>query len=50
MAPSTPWPALLEQLLQDRPLQAEQAEQLMRGWLDEAIGDERRRGRWKGAV
>ena len=37
MAPSTPWPALLEQLLQDRPLQAEQAEQLMRGWLDEAI-------------
>ena len=37
MAPSTPWPALLEQLLQDRPLQATQAEQLMRGWLDEAI-------------
>ena len=37
MAPSTPWPALLEQLLQDRPLQAAQAEQLMRGWLHEAI-------------
>lgn len=37
MAPSTPWPALLEQLLQDRPLQAAQAGQLMRGWLDEAI-------------
>jgi anthranilate phosphoribosyltransferase len=37
MAASTPWPALLEQLLQGRSLRAEQAEALMRGWLEEAI-------------
>ena len=37
MAASTPWPALLEQLLQGRSLPAADAEALMRGWLDEAI-------------
>ncbi|MEY2645754.1 MAG: anthranilate phosphoribosyltransferase [Cyanobacteriota bacterium] len=37
MAASTPWPALLEQLLQGRSLRAEQAEALMRGWLEETI-------------
>ncbi|MFZ9753684.1 MAG: anthranilate phosphoribosyltransferase [Cyanobium sp.] len=37
MAASTPWPALLEQLLQGRSLQASDAEALMRGWLEEAI-------------
>ena len=37
MAASTPWPALLEQLLQGRSLAAADAEALMRGWLEEAI-------------
>ena len=37
MAASAPWPALLDQLLQGRSLQAEQADALMRGWLEEAI-------------
>ena len=37
MAASTPWPALLEQLLQGHSLPAADAEALMRGWLDEAI-------------
>ncbi|MFM7652172.1 MAG: anthranilate phosphoribosyltransferase [Vulcanococcus sp.] len=37
MAASTPWPALLEQLLQGHSLPATDAEALMRGWLDEAI-------------
>lgn len=37
MVATTPWPALLEQMLQGCPLQTEQAQALMRGWLDEAI-------------
>jgi anthranilate phosphoribosyltransferase len=37
MATPSPWPSLLEQLLQGRSLAAPQAEALMRGWLEEAI-------------
>jgi anthranilate phosphoribosyltransferase len=37
MAAPSPWPPLLEQLLQGRSLAAPQAEALMRGWLAEAI-------------
>lgn len=33
MAPTVSWPVLLEQLLAGRSLSAEQAEELMRGWL-----------------
>ncbi len=37
MSASPTWPQLLEQLLNGRDLQADQAEALMRGWLDGSI-------------
>ena len=37
MAPSPPWPPLLEDLLQGRSLSTEQATALMQGWLNGAI-------------
>ncbi|MFM2080464.1 MAG: anthranilate phosphoribosyltransferase [Cyanobacteriota bacterium] len=37
MAAPSPWPPLLEQLLQGRSLSSEQADTLMRGWLAEEI-------------
>jgi anthranilate phosphoribosyltransferase len=37
MSASSAWPLLLEQLLSGRDLSADQAETLMRGWLDGAI-------------
>ena len=37
MADARPWPALLEQLLQGQNLTPPQAQDLMRGWLDEAV-------------
>jgi anthranilate phosphoribosyltransferase len=37
MTASPPWPALLEQLLQGQPLHADQASELMGGWLEGRI-------------
>ena len=37
MAAASPWPSLLDQLLQGRSLESEQAAALMHGWLNESI-------------